>query len=269
MTYLLLAIIILVVLSAVITRSRTAQLKRMARTLNLRYDTQVDSVLPPDSSARAQFFKHNLHQFHQVLTFQEPEAFVRVCEDRIVSSPMDKKPLHTYTLVAAELTNGTFTPFVLMPHTQEQKPGTNLPPELAAHYTLSAPEGFTLPPLVIGFLKSHPACYVECTPTALLYCEFNIVPVAQLQPLRFRAQQLLKALTPKPQPAPAAKAAAPLSKLTDEDLQSQILLKLQSAPRPTTQPAGNGRSVYAIILLALLGTLLLMAWYLMHYVVAR
>ncbi len=269
MIYLIIAVIILAVLCTVAANTRTAQLKRMARTLNLRYDKQVDGVLLPDSSANAQFFKRGLHQFYHVLTFQDAGAFVRVCEDRIFSSPLDKTPLYTYSLVAAELTKDTFTPFVLAPRTQDQAPGTNLPPELATRYTLSAPEGFVLPPIVVGFLKAHPACYVECTKTALLYCEFNTVSVAQLQPLRFRALQLLKELVKKTEPVQTAQAAVPAPKLTDEELQAQILLKLQSAPRTNTQAPGTGRYIYGFILLVLLSAMLFMAWYALHHWVAN
>ena len=270
MTYLITAVIVLAVLSAVLSNTRAARLKRMAHTLNLRYDKQVDSVLLPDSSAKAQFFKRGLHQFFHVLTFREPGAFVRVCEDRIFSSPLDKRPLYTYTLVAAELTKDTFPPFVLMPRTPDQPSANNLPPELATRYTLTAPEEFTLPPLVIGFLKAHPNCYVECTPTALLYCELNTVAVAQLQPLRFRAMQLLKELVKKPEPAQSPQpAATPAAQLTDAELQAQLLLKLQTAPRTIPQTAGGGRAVYAIILLALLSTLLLLAWYALHHWVGK
>ena len=269
MTYFIGVVLLLCAGAVILANTRTAQLKRMARTLNLRYDTQVDSVLLPDSSAKAQFFKRGLHQFYHVLTFQDADAFVRVCEDRIFSSPLDKKPLATYTLVAAELTKDTFTPLVLTPRTPGQAPGTNLPPELAARYTLNAPQGFTLPPEVIGFLKAHPTCYVECTPTALLYCELNTVPVARLQPLRFRAMQLLKELAKKPQPAVQAAAAVPSTKLRDEELQAQVLLKLQSAPRTDTQTANDAKYIYGFILLILLGGMLFVAWYALHHWVVR
>lgn len=267
MIYLVITVLFLIVLAAIAANTRTAQLKRMSHTLNLRYDNQVDSVLLPDSSANAQFFKRGLHQFYHVLTFREADAFVRVCEDRIFSSPLDKTPLYTYTLVTAELTKDTFTPFVLTPRPQNQTPAHTLPPELAARYTLNAPEGFTLPPLVLGFLKAHPACYLECTPTALLYCELNTVSVAQLQPLRVRALQLLKELVKKTEPAPQAQpATVPAVKLTEAELQAQILLKLQTAPHSAaTASRGGGRYVYGFILLILLGAMLFAAWYALHH----
>ena len=262
--YLTGATILLMALCAGMAHTRPAQLKRMARTLGLRYDAQLDSILLPDSSAQAQLFKRGLHQFFHVLTFRESNAFVRVCEDRIFASPLDKKPLHTYTLVGVELLKDTFAPFVLAPREPGQPACSHLPAELALRYTLNAPEGFSLPSTVIGFLKAHPACYLECTATALLYCELNTVPVAQLQPLRFRALQLVKELVRKPQETPQA-AAATAPTLTDAELQAQLLLKLQTAPRSTSQSSSaGGRYLYAVILLILLGGMLGLASYLLQ-----
>ena len=249
--------------------TRTAKLKRMARTLNLRYDNQVDSVLSPDSSAKAQFFKQGLHQFYHVLTFRDPDAFVRVCEDRIFSSPLDKKPFQTYTLVTAELTKETFPTFVLMPKETNQEATRNLPAELATRYTLNAPEGFSLPSMVIGFLKAHPTCYVECTETALIYCEFNTSSIEQLQPLRFRALQLVKELVKKENMEQPAQVT-PKLQLTEEQLQAQILLKLQTGPHTAPQTSTPGtRYIYGLILFVFLGSMLLLTWYALHNWVAK
>ena len=263
--YLTVATVLLIALCAGMAQTHTAQLKRMARTLGLRYDAQLDSILLPDSSAQAQLFKRGLHQFFHVLTFRESNAFVRVCEDRIFASPLDKKPLHTYTLVGVELLKDTFTPFVLAPREPGQPACPHLPAKLALRYTLNAPEGFSLPPTVIGFLKAHSACYLECTATALLYCELNTVPVAQLQPLRFRALQLVKELVRNTQETPQQPAAATAPKLTDAELQAQLLLKLQNPSQGTSQVSStSGRYIYAVILLILLGGMLGLASYLLQ-----
>ena len=233
--------------------------------MNARYEKQVDNPLLPDSSAQIKFFNQDCHQFFHVLTLRESGAFVRICEDRIFSSPLDKTPQHTYTVLTAELTRGTLAPFVLQPRTQDQAPGVNLPPELAARYTLDAPADFTLPPAFAGFLKAGPVCYIECTPHAFIYCEFNTLSAEQLQALRFRILQLLKELSAN-QPAPqAAPSSAPL---TDEVLQAHVMLKLQTAT-PSVTGIKGGRHVYAIVLLMLLGSLLFVAWYALHHWVAH
>ena len=264
MIYLTGATLLLMLLCVGAAATRTAQLKRMARTLGLRYDVQLDRILLPDSTNQAQFFKRGLHQFFHVLTFCESNAFVRVCEDRIFASPLDKKPLHTYTLVGVELLKDTFPPFVLAPREPGQPICTQLPEDLATRYTLNAPAGYSLPATVIGFLKAHDPCYLECTATALLYCELNTVPVAQIQPLRFRALQLVKELVSKTQGTPQP-TAVPTDKLTDAELQAQLLLKLQTAPRSTSQaPSTAGRYLYAALLLILLGGMLGLAAYLLQ-----
>ncbi len=253
----------------VASNTRAAKLKRMARTLNLRYDNQVDSVLSPDSSAQAQFFKQGLHQFYHVLTFRDPGSFVRVCEDRIFSSPLDKKPLQAYTLVTAELTKDTFPSFVLKPRKSEQADSHPLPADLATRYTLSAPEGFSLPSMVISFLKAHPLCYVECTETALIYCEFSNASMEQLQPLRFRALQLIKDLVKK-EDVKQVEEGTPKPQLTDEQLQAQILLKLQTAsPRTPRATASNTHYIYGLILLVFLSAMMFLTWYALHNWVAK
>ncbi len=267
MIYLLLAVGLLFIICMMVTCTRAAQLKRMARTLGLRYDAQLDSLLLPDSSAQVQFFRRGLHQFFHVLTFRESNAFVRVCEDCIFTSPLDKKPMRTYTLVGVELLKDTFSPFVLAPREPGQTACGNLPTDLATRYTLSAPEGFSLPPTVMGFLKAHATCYLECTVTALLYCELNTVPVSQIQPLRFRALQLVKELVRQPQENPQT-AMVPAAKLSDAELQAQLLLKLQSAPKENLRAEG-GRYIYGLILLVLLGSMLFFTWYILQRVVGH
>lgn len=264
MVYLIATVLLLTALAALVTNTRSAKLKRMAYHLNLRYDQHVENVVLPESAAQTQFFNQGLHQFSHVLTFRESNAFVRVCEDRIFTDPLRKTSTTIYTLVTAELTKNTFTPLILAPRTQNETVQTNLPPELAERYTLTAPENFVLPPAVIGFLKTHPTCYVECTQTAFIYCEFNVAPVRQIQPLRFRALQLLKELS-RPSTTVPTPNITPANRLSDETLQTQILLKLQSAAQAPLQSAPTGRYLYGIILLVLLSALLATAWYILHY----
>ena len=268
MVYLIATVLLLTALAALATHTRSAKLKRMAYHLNLRYDEQVESVVLPESASKTRFFNRGLHQFFHVLTFRESNAFVRVCEDRIFTDPLRTTPTTVYTLVTAELTKNTLTPLILAPRTPNEPVPTNLPPELAERYTLTASENFALPPAAIGFLKAHPTCYVECTQTAFIYCELNVAPVRQIQPLRFRALQLLKELS-RPSATLAPSNVSPATGLSDDVLQSQILLKLQSAAQAPLQSAPIGRYLYGIVLLILLSALLATAWYILHYVIKQ
>lgn len=260
MIYIVLIGGILVTVAAGVAASRTAQLKRLAQPLQMRYDHQVEHVLTEDAFQYALFFQQGVHRFFNVLTKQEPGVFMRVCDDRIFASATAAAADQTYTLVTAELTRGKFTPVILMPRRAGQKNLAHpaLPADLMQRYVLTAPDDYRFTENVLGFLRAAKPCYLELTPTAFIYHEFDIKPADQIQPLRFRAKQLIAALVQQDEtaPAPAAKpapvAAEPVS---DAELQAQMLLKLQAVRQPSPagqQPAQSGWLVYGFVLLGLL-----------------
>ena len=203
MIYAMIAVVIITALAIWLVNTRGARLKHLAKTTQMRYEARLESVLTPQAQQASLFFQQGVHRFRRALTGHEPGAFVRVCDDEIFSSDTATAPDMTYTLVTAELTKGTFTPIILSPRRpgQTDAPHPALPPQLAEQYLLSAPDTFQLPELVIGFLQSAKPCYLELTPTALIYHEFDAKPVAQIQEIRFRARQLLRALVMAPAPA--------------------------------------------------------------------
>ena len=255
-------VLLLVGVSIGVGRMRSTQLKRMAYTLQWRYDSRLPAVLTEEAVAQTCFFRQGIHRFSHVLTLRESGTFMRISEDRISSG----QPT-TYTLVTAELMGGNFTPLILAPRRPQEAPGTNLPAELAEKYTLFAPDYFQLPDAVLGFLRASRPCYVELTPTAFIYHEFDVKPVADIQPLRYRAGQLVQALVAKPQVV----VSAAQTQLTAENLETTVLLKLRSASPVYSQaaatPAGKGRWTYGVIFLAFLaGMLFLIHYALMHWV---
>lgn len=270
MVYFIGFIVVLALVTMGIGQLRFVQLKRMAYTLGLRYDACLDTLLTPDNEQNAYFFHQDEHRFCQVLTFREAAAFMRVSQDRVYAT--GKAPMRR-TLVTAELTCGTFTPLVLMPAQpgKPQTPHPALPPELAPRYELSAPDDFTLPQEVVGFLKAAKPCYLELTQTALIYHEFDEKPVSQIQPLRYRALQLLKAFVRRPEIAPTASAA--MQELTQTNLDTTLLLKLQTASPTYTQaavqPSGRGRWVYGVIFVVCLLAVCIFAGYALKHWVPR
>ncbi len=265
MVYLASGVCLLALVSFSIGRMRSVQLRRMAHTLGLGYAKTLPCVVTQDTAEKSYFLHHGQHQFFHVLTFRESIAFMRVCTDRIC---LPGQPVFTCTLVTAELTRGTFAPLVLMPRRPDDTTPSHpaLPPELTPHFLLSAPDDFVLPPAALGFLKSANPCYIELTPTALLYHEFRTVPVAEIQPMRYRALQLLKAFVHQPQ----ASTPASLQQLTQANLEVSLLLKLQAGSASYTQaavkPAGSGRWVYGIIfILGLIAVCVLAAYALKHW----
>ncbi len=257
-------ILIVGVLAAVMGHTRTVRLKRMAHTLGLKYNPHLDNVLTADQTVASYFFRQGVHHFKHVLTCKDSEAFIRICEDEIFGTKPDSAPL-LYTLVTADLTRGNFCPFILMPRRpRETVPSGSLPPGLADKYVLSAPADFTLPQALIDLLGTGPLCYLELTPYALIYHEFRVAPVDQIQPLRYRVTQIIKALVQNSKLSVASKAAP----ISDDFLQAQVALKLQQAA-PTSVRQSGGRWVYGLVLVFMLGSLLLLASYVLSHWITK
>ena len=265
-----------------VVNTRGMRLKRLAQTLQMRYDARLDHILTEDAYQYALFFQQGVHRFFQVLTKQEPNAFMRVCEDRISAVQATTSAQQTYTLLTAELMRGLFTPLILMPLQAGQAGPAHpaLAPDLASKYMLSAPEDYRFPQTVLGFLQAAKPCYLELTPTAFIYHEFDRKPVSQIQPMRFRAKQLIQALTHQPAPVQATpvQSSSDLTKRTtaqpisEEALQAAVMLKLQTAQ--SGYAAGrfsqSNRWVYGIIFLSLLtGLCLFTAFALRNWVLSR
>ena len=271
MIYLISFVILLIITAVILSFSRQTRLRQLAHTWGIRYDEKVDSPLTQESSQKVHLFNRGLHHFAHVLTWHTPGSFLRICEDTIFASPLDSAPQLRFTLATAELTQGIFPPFVLTVRTQAQQPAhAALPAELNARYVLQAPADFTLPKALIGLLRTGIPLYIEATPQALLYHEYKVFPIAQIQSLRLRVLQLVKELEQKPQPAPVETALHQtfVAPKTEAELQAEVLLRLQSHSHPA-HTSGAGRLVYAFILLALLGLLCGGAWFMLHHFIPR
>lgn len=247
--------------------TRTARLKRMARTLHLRYDKRVDNPLTPLSAQAVYLFNRSLCKFRQVLTWREPGMFIRLCQMDL-QNPAGESG-ECCTLATAELTRGDFIPFILQPHTSEKTAAhAALPPELAARFTLSAPDHFQLPPQVIGLLKAGPACYLEASAYALVYHTYASLPVEQLQPMRLRVSQLARALRHVETSPEVTTTFFNLPAQTD--LQAETLLKLHapSAAAGRVPSSPNGMKLFFLIvgLLIIIGLLWATQYYLHHWV---
>ncbi len=267
MIYLLpIGMIVLTGTVALLYGSRGAQLKNMARNLHLRYDPQTENPLTQEAAKQVRLFNRGLHQFFHVLTWKDPGAFIRLCDDNVFTSPFDKAPSQQFTLATAELTRGQFIPFVLMPRTEKTaKMHPALPPELAARYTLAAPENYRFPSGVLGLLKAGAPCYMETTQDTLVYHEFTTATLDQIQPLHFRARQFVQEL--RRAETPVGKVNAPTK--TEAEVQAEVLLKLQMGPQAHTRAPDSARLMYGLILLVFLGAMCLLAWFALQRVAAR
>ncbi len=263
----LLVVLLCIGVTVAFCTSRSVRLKQMARTLHLRYDATVEDLLTPLACQKIYLFTRALHKFKQVLTWREPTAFIRLCE-AYTFTPGQRLPTQHFTLAAAELTGGNMPSFILQPRTSADTTATHpaLPAELATRFTLSAPDHFQFPAEVIGLLKATPICYLEAAEYALVYHTYQTLPVQQLQPMRFRVQQFIRALTlPSSQPTTATSRAA--STLSLAELQAESLLKMQSPSRPVNASPNTLRFVYLAFGLAFVFGVLFVAQYVLRHLV--
>jgi len=249
-----------------LSTTRSARLKRMARTLHLRYDKRVDNPLTPLSAEAVYLFNRSIYQFRQVLTWSGPGMFIRLCQMH-AHDPVEDAPCTCYTLATVELTRGNFTPFILQPRAKEDKSAhPALPPELATRFTLSAPDHFQFAPEVIGLLKAGPLCYLETSAYALVYHAYASLPIEQLQPVRLRVQQLARKLMQADLPPTETTTFFFNTSATDQ-LQAETLLKLHT-PTATAGISSNGmKFVYLAFGLVFVIALLWAAqYYLRHWI---
>ena len=259
MFYLFGGFLLILTTAVVFATTRTAQLKRMARRFNLRYQRHVASPLTPSSTKEMKFFSRGFHRFFQVLTWEDQGAFIRACEDRVYVSPSATFPQVSYTLWTAELIRGTFVPFILIPRSCGQFPKEAVfPPELAKRYALIAPQNYQLPIKLIDLLKDGPDCYVEATLYSLVYHEYKIVPVSQIPQIHSRVKMFIKQLANSPKQVLGNSFHA---SLTAEQLQTSAMLTLQQSSGTKVMISSTLRLFYVIVAFLIITGLLLTARY--------
>lgn len=262
LSYLVLAILLLILLAACLSCQRSAQLKRLAHRQHMRYEKEVPHLLTLDNFLQVALFRNTQYRFTHVLTTHETNAFIRICQAHFSYPDRPTVPAQNYTLLSTEITRATLPRFILAPrHLITAKNQSPLPPQLAQRYTLQAPAGYQLPAALTGLLANAPTCYLETTPTALIYHEYKTLSVRQLLSFKLRASRLTKVLlipiTPPAQPA------AVNTQMNLTDLQTQLLAQSLAGASGSSLP--NLRYLYGIFLLLSLGGLLFLTHYVLHY----
>ncbi len=262
------------------TRSRSAQIARMAKMNGCRFDREKDSVTTEQTAGRLEFFTLYFHQYQNVCTCSDKFAFIRVADDNIyVDDNPHTKPIK-FTIFTAELKKREFPALKIAPIHSQFAPSqyalmkTNIP-QIDSRYRIHAPTpaaALVLTPFIIGLLKTRSNIYMELNDNALVYHENAQMPLSDFQQFRFRGLQILHefenvivrldqtppsttaTLTPKPQDPDEAQAEAML----------QALCTLPSAPAKTNS---GWRGIWMIVLwLVLLGISLLSWVFLNHWI---
>ena len=260
MLFLVAGFLAVVAVAVIIGTTRVSRLKRLSRTFNARYQVRVDTPLTLLSVKQVKLFQQGFHRFSHVLTWKDGGVFIRACDDSVYASPSAKASQISYTLWTAELARGGFVPFTLSPRgSNDLAAHPALPPELAVRYTLLAPADYRLPAELISLLQSSRACYVETTLYSLVYHEYRVIPVSQMQQASFHVKTFVKFLSLAPKITPAENASK--TSLSAEQLQINAMLTLQNRSRTGIAMPSLMRLFYVIGAFLIVTGLLVVARY--------
>ena len=181
------------------TRTRGAELARLANTMCCTFDKHKETITTQLTAGRLEFFTLFFHQYRNVFTGSDNVSFIRMADDTIYLDENPKtKPIHL-TIFTAELKKRQFpllkaaplkSPFAPSQHALMK---TNIP-TIDRQYRIHAPtaaSGVLFTPLITGLLKTRPNIYLELNDNALVYHEHTLVPVEEMEAFRFRALQIL------------------------------------------------------------------------------
>lgn len=181
------------------TRSRSAQLARVARGNGCAFDRRKTSVTTQLTAGRLEFFTQFFHQYTNVFTCSDNVAFIRWADDTIFTDDNPKTKPVSITIFTAELKKREFPLLKAAPISSPFAPSqqalmkTNVP-AIDAVYQMHAPSAAScvvLTPMLIGLFKTQPQIYLELNDNALVYHEHRLIPVEEIESFRFRALQIL------------------------------------------------------------------------------
>lgn len=181
------------------TRSRTADLARIARANGCAFDKRKDTVTTQLTAGRLEFFTQYFHQYDNVFTCSDNVAFIRWADDTIYKDENAKTKLQHITIFTAELKKRQFPLLKAAPlsspfaRSQHMLMKTNIP-AIDTRYRMHAPSqasGILFTPMIIGLFKTQPNIYLELNENALVYHEHRLIPVEEMESFRFRALQIL------------------------------------------------------------------------------
>lgn len=263
------------------TRTRTAELARLARATGCAFDKQKESVTTQLTAGRLEFFTLFFHQYRNVFTYSDNVAFIRVADDTIYTDENPKTKPIPLTIFTAELKKRQFPMLKAAPlkspfaPSQQALMKTNIP-AIDARYRIHAPSaasGVLFTPFITGLFKTQPNIYLELNDNALVYHEHKQIPLEEMEAFRFRAMQILgeleKLVEKLDQNNPDT--LAPVTPLdSTPDARATAMLQRFGAPMPasaTTSPAWRG--VWFIILLMIFLGVSFLSWFALRNWIGR
>ncbi len=264
------------------TRTRSAQIARMAKTNGCRFDREKDSVTTEQTAGRLEFFTRYFHQYQNVCTCSDNFAFIRVADDNIYMDDNPKTKPIPFTIFTAELKKRQFPALKIAPIDSPFAPSqyalmkTNIP-QIDSRYRIHAPTpaaALVLTPFIIGLLKTRSNIYMELNDNALVYHENAQMPLAQFQQFRFRAIQILhefeNVIVHLDAANPSATATLTPRSQDSADTQAEAMLKALCTVQnsQSTKPSG-WRGMWIIVLLAVLLGMSLLSWFILNNWITR
>lgn len=268
---------------AATARTRTAQIARMAKLNGCRFDREKDSVTTELTAGRLEFFTLFFHQYQNVCTCSDNLAFIRVADDNIYADDNPKTKPTRITIFTAELKKRQFPALKIAPINSPFAPSqyalmkTNIP-QIDSRYRIHAPTpaaALVLTPFIIGLLKTRKNIYLELNDNALVYHENAQMSIAEFQPFRFRAIQILRefenVILKLDQASPATTATlTPKAQDAAEERAEAMLKALCTPQNPVQMRKGNGwRGMWIIVLLAVLLGMSFLSWFILNNWMAR
>lgn len=268
---------------AATARTRTAQIARMAKLNGCRFDREKDSVTTELTAGRLEFFTLFFHQYQNVCTCSDNLAFIRVADDNIYADDNPKTKPTRITIFTAELKKRQFPALKIAPINSPFAPSqyalmkTNIP-QIDSRYRIHAPTpaaALVLTPFIIGLLKTRKNIYLELNDNALVYHENAQMSIAEFQPFRFRAIQILRefenVILKLDQASPATTATLTPKVQDAAEERAEAMLKALCTPQnPVQMREGNGwRGMWIIVLLAVLLGMSFLSWFILNNWMAR
>lgn len=263
---------------AATTRTRTAQIARMAKLNGCRFDREKDSVTTELTAGRLEFFTLFFHQYQNVCTCSDNLAFIRVADDNIYADDNPKTKPARITIFTAELKKRQFPALKIAPIDSPFAPSqyalmkTNIP-AIDSRYRIHAPTpaaALVLTPFIIGLLKTRKNIYLELNDNALVYHENAQMSIAEFQPFRFRAIQILRefenVILKLDQANPSTTATLTPTAQDAAEQRAEAMLKALCTPQnPVQMREGNGwRGMWIIVLLAVLLGMSFLSWFILN-----
>ena len=275
-------LIILIIASAAglvaTTRTRSAQIARMAKTNGCRYEREKNSITTDQTAGRLEFFTLYFHQYQNVCTCSDDFAFIRVADDNIYQDDNPKTKPIKFTIFTAELKKRQFPALKIAPIDSTFAPSqyalmkTNIP-QIDSRYRIHAPTpaaALVLTPFIIGLLKTRSNIYMELNDNALVYHENAQMPLSEFQQFRFRAIQILhefeNVILRLDQANPTSTATLTPKPQDDAEIRAEAMLKALCTmhPEQKTTSASGWRGIWMIVLLAVLLGVSLLAWVILN-----